>query len=332
MKTWTINTGFGFENLQCVEQPEPRPGPGQVVVRVRAVSLNYRDLMVVKGQYNPKMPLPRVLCSDGSGEVAAIGEGVTRFRIGDRVAAIFHQRWLAGGITKALARSSLGGDLDGMMAESVLLSEEGLVSIPAHLSFTEAATLPCAAVTAWNALIEGGIKAGDSVLLQGTGGVSIFALQFARMSGAKVFITSSSDAKLQRALEMGATAGLNYKTNPDWEKWARGESGGGVDHVVEVGGAGTLERSIRAVRIGGHIALIGVLGGQGAINPLPLLMKSVRLRGIFVGSRTMFEEMNRAISVAQMRPVIDRVPFAEFPEALKHLESGTHFGKVVVQF
>ncbi len=331
MKSWIIDGGFGIGNLKQVERPEPKPGAGQIVVRVRAVSLNFRDLLVTKGMYNPKMPLPRIPCSDGVGEVIATGDGVSRVKVGDRVAAIFHQKWLAGDISEAVARSALGGEIDGMMAEQVLLSEEGVVSIPAHLSFEEAATLPCAAVTAWNALVQGGLKAGDSVLVQGTGGVSIFALQFARLSGARVFVTSGNDSKLQRALSLGGAAGTNYKTNPDWDKWARAQTGIGVDHVVEVGGAGTLERSIKAVRTGGHIALIGVLSGQGTINPLPLLMKSVRLRGIFVGSRSMFEDMNRAIAAAQLKPVIDKAfPFAEFPAALQYMETAAHFGKIVV--
>ncbi|MCE9534271.1 MAG: NAD(P)-dependent alcohol dehydrogenase [Planctomycetes bacterium] len=331
MKAWIIDGGFGFENLKQAQRPDPKPGPGQIVVRVRAVSLNYRDLLVTKGVYNPKMPLPRIPCSDGAGEVLAIGDGVSRVKVGDRVAAIFHQRWLAGGITDIVGRSTLGGDLDGMLAEQVLLSEDGVVPVPEHLSFAEAATLPCAAVTAWNALVEGGLKVGDTVLVQGTGGVSIFALQFAKLAGARVFVTSSSDTKLSRSIELGASAGLNYRTTPDWEKWARTQTGIGVDHVVEVGGAGTLERSIKAARTGGHIALIGVLTGNGTVNPLPILMKSIRLRGIFVGSRVMFEEMNRAITVGQLRPVIDRVfPFTEFPQALQHMESGAHFGKIVI--
>jgi NADPH:quinone reductase-like Zn-dependent oxidoreductase len=329
MKVWTIQDGFGFENLKLIERPEPVPVPGQIVVRVRAVSLNYRDLLVVKGLYNPKMSLPRIPCSDGAGEVVAVGPGVSRVKVGDRVAAIFHQRWLGGAISETIARSTLGGDLDGMLAEQVLLSEEGVVAIPERLSFAEASTLPCAAVTAWNALVEGGLKAGDTVMVQGTGGVSIFALQFAKISGARVLISSSNDTKLEKGRQLGAEVGVNYKTNADWDKWARMQTGLGVDHVVEVGGAGTLERSIRAVRTGGHIALIGVLSGQGTINPLPLLMKSVRLRGIFVGSRSMFEDMNRAIAVRQLRPVIDRIfPFAEFPQALKHMEGAGHFGKI----
>lgn len=331
MKCWAIDGGFGIANLKQIDRPDPKPGPGQIVVRVRAVSLNFRDLLVTKGMYNPKMPLPRIPCSDGAGEVIAVGEGVSRVKAGDRVAGIFHQKWLAGGISEAAARSALGGEIDGMMAEQVLLSEEGVVTVPPHLNFAEAATLPCAAVTAWNALTEGGLKAGDTVLVQGTGGVSIFALQLSKLSGARAFVTSGSDSKLQRAIGLGAVAGTNYKANPDWDKWARKETGIGVDHVVEVGGAGTLERSIKAVRVGGHIALIGVLSGQGTINPTPLLMKSIRLRGIFVGSRSMFEDMNRAIDAAKLKPVIDRsFPFAEFPAALQYMESAAHFGKIVI--
>ena len=263
MKSWLLDGGFGFENLKLIDRPEPRPGAGQVVVRVNAVALNYRDLLVVKGIYNPKMSLPRIPCSDGAGEVIAIGADVSRVKVGDRVAGIFHQRWLSGGISEALGRSTLGGDLDGMMSEQVVLSADGVVAIPEHLDFAEAATLPCAAVTAWNALIEGGLKAGDTVLVQGTGGVSIFALQVARLSGARVFITSGHDEKIQRAVSLGAHAGVNYTTNPDWDKWIRQQTGTGVDHVVEVGGAGTLERSIRAVRTGGHIALTTPAGLSG---------------------------------------------------------------------
>jgi NADPH:quinone reductase-like Zn-dependent oxidoreductase len=334
MKAWVIADHFGIENLRIVERPEPQPGPGQVVVAVRAVSLNYRDLLVARGAYNPRMPLPRIPCSDGAGEVTAIGAGVSRVKVGDRVAGTFFQKWIAGGLTEAMARSTLGGDLDGMLAERVLLSEEGVVPFPEHLSFDEAATLPCAALTAWNALIGGGLKAGDSVHVQGTGGVSIFALHFAKLMGAKVLITSSSDEKLARAKGLGADAGVNYRANPDWEKWCRSETGGiGVDHVVEVGGAGTLERSLKAVRTAGHVALIGVLSGAGGtINPLPILMRSICVRGIFVGSRAMFEAMNRAVAHGRLRPVIDKTfAFDQFPDALRHMERGAHFGKIVVK-
>jgi NADPH:quinone reductase-like Zn-dependent oxidoreductase len=332
MRAWTIADGFGIDKLRIADRPEPSPRHGEVVVAVRAVSLNYRDLLITKGLYNPRMPLPRVPCSDGAGEVVAIGPGVTRVAVGDRVCGTFMQKWLAGRINDAVGRSTLGGDLDGMLAERVVLSEEGVVKFPAHLTYEEAATLPCAALTALNALAEGGLRAGETVLLQGTGGVSIFALQLAKLFGARVLITSGSDEKLKRALDMGAAAGVNYRQNQDWDKWARSQTGSeGVDHVVEVGGAGTLERSCRAVRTGGHIALIGVLSGTGTVNPMPILMKSIRVRGIFVGSRAMFEEMNRAIELHKLRPVIDTTfSFDEFPRALTHLESGTHFGKIVV--
>ncbi len=331
MMVWQLEGGFGEQFLKNVQRPDPIPGPGEIVVKVRAVSLNYRDLLITKGLYNPKLPLPRILCSDGAGEVHAVGPGVSRVQTGDRVAGTFHQKWYAGTLTEPAARSALGGEIDGMLAQYALLREEGVVFIPPHLSFEEAATLPCAAVTAWHALVEGGIKPGDTVLIQGTGGVSVFALQFARMCGARAFVTSSSDDKLRKAIELGATAGVNYKIDPDWDKWARMQSAQGVDHVVEVGGAGTLERSLRAVKMGGHIALIGVLAGHGTINPVSILMKSIRLRGIFVGSRTHFEDMNRAITAARLKPVIDSVfPFQEFPKALHYLASGAHFGKIVL--
>jgi NADPH:quinone reductase-like Zn-dependent oxidoreductase len=242
------------------------------------------------------------------------------------------QRWVSGRPTDAVGRSALGSDLDGVLAERVTLAEDGLVKYPAHLSAEEAATLPCAALTAWNALAEGGLRAGETVLLQGTGGVSVFALQIARLFGARVLITSGSDEKLDRARTLGAQAGVNYRTTPDWDKWARAETGGvGVDHVVEVGGAGTLERSFKAVRTGGQIALIGVLAGPGTVNPTPVLMRSLTVRGIFVGSRDMFEDMNRAFDLHRVRPVIDTTfGFEDFPKALRHLESGAHFGKVVI--
>jgi NADPH:quinone reductase-like Zn-dependent oxidoreductase len=332
MRAWQIPS-FGLEKLELANVPEPTSGPRQVVVSVRAVSLNFRDVLIVKGMYNPRMALPRVLGSDAAGEVVAVGPGVTRMAVGDLVCGTFFQRWAAGRLNESDARSTLGGDIDGVLAERILLAEDGLVKYPSHLTAEEASTLPCAALTAWNALAEGGLRAGETVLLQGTGGVSIFALQIAKAFGARVLITSSSDKKLARAIQMGASAGVNYKSTPDWDKWARSQTDGiGVDHVVEVGGAGTLERSFKAVRTGGRIALIGVLAGTGSVNPMPILMRSLTIRGIFVGSREMFEDMNRAIELHQIRPVVDRIfGFDEFPAALRHLESGTHFGKVVVR-
>ncbi|MBV9122443.1 MAG: NAD(P)-dependent alcohol dehydrogenase [Planctomycetes bacterium] len=334
MKAFEIRDQFGLDHLVLTEKPEPRPGPGQVLVQMKAFSLNYRDLLVVKGLYNPKLRLPMVPLSDGAGEVAAVGEGVTRVKTGDRVAGIFMQQWLDGALTETKARSALGGGIEGVLAESVVFSEEGLVRVPEHLTDEEAATLPCAAVTAWHALItEGKLKAGDCVLLQGTGGVSLFALQFARLSGARIILTSSSDAKLERARQLGAAEGINYKTTPEWDRRVRELTEGvGVDHVVEVGGAGTLPQSLRAVRLGGQISLIGVLTGGGEVNPMPILMKNVRVQGIYVGSREMFEAMNRAIAFQKLRPVVDRVfPFQETPAALRYMESGQHFGKIVIR-
>jgi NADPH:quinone reductase-like Zn-dependent oxidoreductase len=335
MRVVEIAGGFGLDHITLTNRPEPVPGPGQVRIRVRAASLNFRDLLIAKGLYNPRMPLPRVLCSDGAGEVEAVGPGVSRVRPGDRVCGIFMQDWLAGEITDAAARSALGGDLDGMLAEQVVLPEAGVVPVPPHLSFEEAATLPCAALTAWHGLFVGDdpVKPGDVVLVQGTGGVSLFALQFARLAGARVIATSSSDVKLTKAAQLGASDGINYKTTPDWDRKARDLTGGtGVDAVVEVGGAGTLERSLKAVRYGGRVALIGVLSGVGGnVSVLPALMRGVRVRGIYVGSRAMFATMNRAVALHGLRPVIDRsFPMAQARDALAYLESGAHFGKVVI--
>ena len=313
----------------------PRPGHGQVLVKIRAASVNYRDLLVVTGKYSPNLPLPLVPFSDGAGEIVEIGEGVSLWKPGDRVAGIFFQKWLGGKINENAAKSALGGAIDGVLAEFVVFHEEGLVAVPHHLSYNEGATLPCAAVTAWNALTSGGLTCGQSVLTLGTGGVSTFALQFAKAAGARIIATSSSDEKLDRVMKMGASDGINYKTVPNWEKRVIELTEGiGVDLVVEVGGAGTLGKSLRAVRVGGHISLIGVLSGQsGEVNPLPAVMKSVRIQGIFVGSRQMFEAMNRAVTVHQIRPVIDRVfPFTEVTEALRYMQSGAHFGKVVIAF
>lgn len=334
MKAYELQGGFGLDALTLVERPTPRPGPGQVLLRLRAWSLNYRDLMIVKGTYNPKLRLPVIPLSDGVGEVAAVGEGVTRVKVGDRVAGLFMQNWLAGGLTEEKARPSLGGGgVDGLLAEFAVLPQEGVLQVPEHLTDEEAATLPCAALTAWHALVaEGGVTAGDTVLVQGTGGVSLFALQFAKLHGARVLATSGHDDKLRRVLALGASEGINYKTTPEWGEKVRELTCVGVDHVVEVGGAGTLPQSLRAVRAGGRISLIGVLAGGGQVNPMPILMKNVRVQGIFVGSREMFEAMNRAITLHKLRPVMDRVfPFAEAREALRYLESAAHFGKIALR-
>lgn len=334
LKAWRFIEGFGAEHLKIVELPDPVPGLGQVVVRVRACSLNYRDLAVMRGAYGGNVRAPLTPVSDGAGEVIEVGPGVTRVKPGDQVAAIFMQDWVEGPVDDAKANSALGGAVDGMMAEKVCLKAEGLVRYPDHLSFEEAAALPCAAVTAWHALFRsGGLRPGESVLLQGSGGVSLFALQFAKMAGARVIATSSSDLKMERLQTMGADAVINYKTTPAWDKPVRQLTGGiGVDHVVEVGGAGTLPITSKAVRRGGHIALIGVLAGGNEFDPRLMMLKSARLQGIYVGSREMFEEMNRAISLARMRPVIDRVfDFAELPGALEFMAHGSHFGKIAIR-
>ncbi len=336
MKVYEIQSKFGLDSLTLTERPEPSPGFGQVLIKLRAASLNYRDMMVVKGLYNPNLPLPLIPMSDGVGEVVAVGEGVTRVKTGDRVAGIFMQKWLSGELAEAEAQSALGGAIDGLLAEYAVLHEDGVVHLPEHLTDEQAATLPCAAVTAWNALIaSGSVKAGDTVLIQGTGGVSLFALQFAQLVGARVIATSSSNEKLERVRQMGASDGINYKQTPDWGKKVRElTTGVGVDHVVEVGGAGTLNQSLRAVRYGGQISLIGVLtGGVGEIGTASILMKNVRVQGIYVGSREMFEAMNRAIALHQLQPIVDRVfPFKEALLALRYMESGAHFGKICIRF
>jgi NADPH:quinone reductase-like Zn-dependent oxidoreductase len=334
VKTWRFVEAFGPENLRLVDLPEPTPGPGQAVVRVRACSLNFRDLLVVKGSYGKSVKVPLTPLSDGAGEVIAVGPDVTRVKPGDRVCGIFMQRWIEGELNDEKAASAMGGAIDGMLAEQVCLNAEGLTPIPEHLTFEQAATLPCAAVTAWNALfVSGKLKPGDTVLVQGTGGVSIFALQFAKKTGAKVIATSSSDAKLERLRALGADATINYRTTPEWDYPVRAFTGGvGVDHIVEVGGAGTLGLSLKSVRRGGHIALIGVLTGGGEFDPRPMLLKAIRLQGIYVGSRAMFEAMNRAISDLQIEPIVDRVfDFADVKDAIGYMASGAHFGKVCVK-
>lgn len=335
MKLYQLQAKSGFDSLTLVERPQPQPSYGQVLVRVRATSINYRDLIIARGQ-NPSIKFPVVPMSDGAGDIVAVGEGVTSVKVGDRVAGIFFQDWLAGGITQPVMKSALGGEIDGMLAEYVVLSQDGVVILPNHLSYEEGATLPCAAVTAWNALVaQGNLTPGETVLILGTGGVSIFALQFAKMHGARAIVTSSSDEKLQQALELGASEIINYKRTENWEeKVLQLTDGVGVDQVVEVGGAGTLAKSLQAVRYGGQVNLIGVLSGFGGeINPMPILQKSIRLQGIYVGSRAMFSAMNRAISQAQLKPVIDRVfPFTEARDAYEYVQSGSHLGKVVISF
>ncbi len=334
MKIFEINE-FGIENLTLTERDEPKPQANEVLVKFHAASLNYRDLMMVKGFYNPKLKTPIVPLSDGAGEVVGVGESVTKWKVGDRVCPIFMQGWIDGAIDFQKARTALGGDLDGCLREFGAFDESGLVRIPDHLSYEEAATLPCAGVTAYNALYHSGnMKPGEAVLLQGTGGVSIFALQFASILGCRTIITSSSNEKLQRAKDLGADDLINYKEQPDWDKAVLDlTEKRGVDHVVEVGGAGTMQKSVNAVKMGGDVSVIGVLAGKGDFNPASLLMKTVKLQGIFVGSRQMFEQMNLMICQhTHLQPVIDKVfEFGEVKDALKYMESGSHFGKIVVK-
>jgi NADPH:quinone reductase-like Zn-dependent oxidoreductase len=336
MNVYVIRKGSTtLEGLQREERADPQPGTHEIVVRVRAASLNYRDQMILAGHYfNGPVRQDVIPLSDGAGEVVAVGAGVTRFKPGDRVAGTFFQAWTDGLPTTLLP--TLGGPLDGMLTDHAKLSEEGAVAIPKGLSFEEAATLPCAAVTAWHALTASGerVKPGDTVLCLGTGGVSIFSTQFAKAAGARVIITSSSDEKLKRALELGATDGINYKTTPDWEKRVLAMTDGrGADHIVEVGGVGTLARSFQAVAYGGKIALIGVLAGRGGdANPLGLMFKRASLHGIFVGSRRMFEEMNEAIEFNGIKPAVDKIfPFDKAVDAWRCFAAGDFVGKVVIR-
>jgi NADPH:quinone reductase-like Zn-dependent oxidoreductase len=334
MKAYQIKTGgVTMDDLVMVDIEKPSPGPGQVLVRMRATSLNFRDLACVTGNY-PGGAVKRdtIPLSDGAGEVVEVGEGAERFSVGDRVAATFFQVWVEGRPPPTMA--ALGNPLDGVLAEYVVLDQDGLVHLPEGLSMEEGACLPCAGLTAWNAItVNDRVQPGETVLLLGTGGVSIFALQFARLCGARVIVTSSSDEKLDRAKAMGASEGINYKNTPEWDQAVLElTSGMGVDHVVEVGGMGTLAKSMNAVGFGGQVTLIGVLAGrEGDTSPHGLMFKGARLQGIFVGNRSMFEGMNRAIAVNGVKPVVDRVfPFDETHAALELMAAGGHFGKIVI--
>lgn len=334
MKVWQVARDWSIEGLELAELPEPTPGPGQVTVRMRAASLNYRDLMTVQGKGGVTR-LPLIPFSDGAGEVIAVGAGVSRVAAGDRVCPMFFQSWIDGKVSADSRRYALGGTRSGVLQEVMLLDAEGVSRVPAHLSFQEAATLPCAGLTAWRALFEeAGVQPGDTVLVQGTGGVSIFALQFAKLAGASVIVTSSSDAKLERARALGADHIINYRSVPEWGKAAAEWSGGGVDHVVEVGGKDTFSQSIEAAKVGGNILVIGVLSGFSQQIAIPsLFSKNLHVTGLSVGSRRMFEAMAAAIGRNGMRPVIDRsFGFDAVPEALRLMQQGGHFGKIVVEF
>jgi len=326
---------FGIDNLKLVERATPEPGPREVRVRLSAASLNFRDLMVAEGQYNPKLKRPLVPLSDGVGIVESTGPSVTRVRTGERVAGIFMQKWVDGGPSREKSASALGGAIDGVLAEYKIFHEEGLVSLPAHLSDVEAATLPCAGVTAWHALFEERPpQPGDSLLILGTGGVATFALQFGHVAGLRTIVLSSSNDKLARAQAMGASDTINYRERPDWDKAVRELLPEGVDAVLEVGGSDTLARSLKAVRMGGIVTVIGALsGGEPTVSPVPILMNTVRVQGIYVGSRSMFERMNRAMEQHQIKPVVDRVfPWREVPRAMRYMQSQQHLGKICLEF
>jgi NADPH:quinone reductase-like Zn-dependent oxidoreductase len=331
MKAFAIEE-FGIDKLAFVDREVPVPGPYEVLVRITAASINYRDLRMVLGHYNPRLKRPMVPLSDGAGVVEEVGQSVTRCKKGDRVIPCFMQGWIDGPPTSEKGATALGGAIQGVLREYAVFSEQGLVATPSYLSDVEAATLPCAAVTAWHALFEAiPAQTGETVLLQGTGGVSLFALQFAKMAGLRTLLTSSSDAKLDRARQLGASETINYKTHPDWEKEVRRLTGGtGVDRVIEVGGSGTFPKSLQAVRVNGIVSTIGVLAGTDAtVSPIPILMNSLRIQGIYVGSRLMFERMNQAMTFHRIFPVIDQTyPWTDFPAALKYMESQRHFGKI----
>jgi NADPH:quinone reductase-like Zn-dependent oxidoreductase len=336
MRVWQLpKGGAGIDALTKAERPQPKPSHRQVLVKVAFGSLNFRDVGIVRGTYRMAVRDNVVPLSDGAGEVVEIGSGVTRVKVGDAVAGCFFQRWPGGEPPADVQQGALGGGTDGMLAEYVVLEEEGVVKIPAHLSLEEGATLPCAGVTVWHAMMEHArLKAGQTVLLQGTGGVSVFGLQLAHAMGIEAIITSSSDVKIARARTLGAAHAINYKTTPDWEKAAMEFTGGrGVDHVVEVGGAGTLAKSFGAIRLGGKISMIGNLSGPASeLDPRLIMGRRANIQGISVGSTQMFEAMNRAIAANKIKPVIDKVfGFDDAKAAYQHMASGAHFGKIVIK-
>ena len=335
MRVWEIQEAYGLEHLKMAERPKPSPEKGEVLLAMKAASLNYRDLLTVRGM-GGGFPLPLIPFSDGAGEVVAVGEGVARVKPGDRVCPSFFQSWIDGPVADYSRTRALGGTAQGVLQEYFVVSAEGISTIPDHLSWTEAATLPCAGLTAWRAIaVEAPVGPGQTVLVQGTGGVSIFALQFAKARGASVIATSSSDEKLEHARRLGADHLINYKATPEWGRTARELTGGrGVDVVVEVGGENTLSQSLDAARVGGSIIVIGVLGGFSSPLFMPALFgKNLKLIGITVGSRTQFDEMAKAMSGWKMKPIVEHTfPFEKVPEALALMQAGGHFGKISIAF
>jgi NADPH:quinone reductase-like Zn-dependent oxidoreductase len=335
MRAYELPAPTGLGSWTRVDRVCPKPGRGQVLVRMHAASLNYRDILVATGRYGfEALPKNLVPVSDGAGQVVEVGSEVTRVKPGDRVAGIFVQTWFGGAQPADARDNALGGTVDGVLSEYRVFDQNGLVKVPGHLSFEEAATLPCAAVTAWNALYGlTSLQPGQTVLTLGTGGVSTFATQFAHAAGARVISTSSNPAKLDKARSIGATDTIDYATHPDWDVEVRALTGGrGVDGVIEIGGAGTLLRSIKSIGLGGVISLIGRLSGGSSIDPMAILGARCVVRGVYVGSRDLFEAMNRAIAFHGMHPVIDRIfDFEAAREALAYLDSGSHVGKVVIR-
>lgn len=326
----------GIENVVLSEESIVHPGRGEVLLRMRAISLNYRDLAIAQGTFIVAVAPDRIPLSDGAGEVVELGEGVTKFKVGDRVTSNFVSQWVTGPVSQELFATALGGPIDGVGRKYAVLREESLVLIPPHLSYEEAATLPCAAMVAWNALFEGPkpILPGQSVLIIGTGGVSIFATQLALLAGARVIITSSSDEKLAKAKALGAHTLINYKTHPDWEKEVlKATNNKGVEHVVEIGGIDTLPRSIVAVAQNGVITVVGgVSGFNGALPAAALIKKTPIVRGVLIGSREMYERLHAAVGLHSLRPIIDKVyDFGQLKEALQYLKTGAHFGKIVLK-
>lgn len=335
MKVWEIAGDFGLQNLRLTDAPEPVPGHGEVKLRMLAASINYRDLVVVEGNYGKAIRPPVVPLSDGVGEVVAVGPGVTRLRVGDRVCPTFFPDWTGGAPRDSAIQlqRSRGASRDGTLCEALVVDERAAVKVPDYLSNVEAATLPCAGVTAWNALTYGRpTLPGDTVLIQGTGGVSVFALQFAAAMGARAIVISSSDEKLDRARALGASEVVNYRTTPEWHQVVRRFLPEGVDRIVEVGGADTVPRSIKCIRTGGVIAMVGVLSGGRAAIDLPLIvMRFIRLEGITVGSTEHFEAMVKAMAHARIRPQIGAVvPFDQAPLAFEKIKAGGTFGKICV--
>ncbi|MDA3647028.1 NAD(P)-dependent alcohol dehydrogenase [Saccharopolyspora indica] len=332
MRYFSLSEFTGAAGLRRGDREPPRPGLRQVLVRLRAWSLNHRDLLIAENRYGPEVRPGVVPLSDGAGEVVEVGAEVSRWRTGDRVIGIFLPNWISGEARAESFAAALGGSADGVLTEYAVFDEQALVAAPEHLSFAEAATLPCAAVTAWQAVVEvGGGRPGQQVLTLGSGGVSVFAVQLARALGVRVVATSSSDEKLARLAELGAAELVNYREVPEWGKDVAARTGGGVDNVIEVGGAGTLPQSLRAVRPGGRISVIGVLEAGPGISPVPLLRKALRLQGVYVGSREMFEALNRTLVQHRLHPVVDRVfPFSEAEQAYRYFATQQHFGKVVI--